>query len=320
MDRGIFTISLDFELHWGVSEKRTVESYRENLEGVRPAITKMLQLFDAYNIHATWAIVGMLFCNSKDEMNTYIESIDKPVYTNKKLCNFSLANHIGQNVLEDPFHYAPDMIPVISSYKNQEIATHTFSHYYCQEDGQKLQNFETDLDAAISIAKTRDINIESIIFPRNQFTSPYLDACFKRGIKVYRGKQKSWIYYGSSSIRRVARLLDAYLNVSGRNIYNLKRHSGEKIYNVPASRLLRPYSKSLSFLEPLKVKKIKNEMTAAAKQNKLYHLWWHPHNFGKNLEENIKGLENILERYSILHSKFDFASMNMSEIEKYFLS
>ena len=45
MQTGIFTISLDFELHWGVSENKTVQQYYENLAGTRKAIDEMLHLF-----------------------------------------------------------------------------------------------------------------------------------------------------------------------------------------------------------------------------------------------------------------------------------
>ena len=57
---GIFTISLDFELHWGVHDQRPLAAYARNLLGAREAIPRMLELFDA--IALTWATVGLLFC------------------------------------------------------------------------------------------------------------------------------------------------------------------------------------------------------------------------------------------------------------------
>lgn len=55
-------MSLDFELFWGVSDSRRINDYRQNVEGVWIAIPKMLALFRQYDIHATWAAVGMLMC------------------------------------------------------------------------------------------------------------------------------------------------------------------------------------------------------------------------------------------------------------------
>ena len=50
---GILTISLDFELYWGLRDKRTIEEYKYNLSGVKPAVEKLLELFDKYDVHAT---------------------------------------------------------------------------------------------------------------------------------------------------------------------------------------------------------------------------------------------------------------------------
>ena len=59
-----------------------------------------------------------------------------------------------------------------------------------------------------------------------------------------------------------------------------------------ASRMLRLFMKN-KILNYLMIKRIKNEIVAA-KNNEDYHLWWHPHNFGVNIRENIKNLDNIL--------------------------
>ncbi len=56
---GTFVISLDFELHWGVRDHRTVADYRENLLGVRRVVPALLSLFSEFGIHATWATVGL---------------------------------------------------------------------------------------------------------------------------------------------------------------------------------------------------------------------------------------------------------------------
>src|SRR5271170_964441 len=66
---GGFVISLDFELHWGVRDHRTVDQYRDNLLGARQAIPAILDLFKRHGIHATWATVGFLFFESLDSLN-----------------------------------------------------------------------------------------------------------------------------------------------------------------------------------------------------------------------------------------------------------
>ena len=35
MKKGVFTVSLDFELYWGLRDKRTISEYEANLKGVK---------------------------------------------------------------------------------------------------------------------------------------------------------------------------------------------------------------------------------------------------------------------------------------------
>ena len=65
---GNFVISLDFELMWGVRDHATPESYGRNVLGGRQAVPAMLDLFHKRGIRATWATVGALLCESKDEL------------------------------------------------------------------------------------------------------------------------------------------------------------------------------------------------------------------------------------------------------------
>ena len=83
---GVLVISLDFELFWGVRDNRSIEDYKENLLGGRLAIPQILDLFDSYNIHATWATVGFLCFDQKTElvaaceMQLFISSLISPFY------------------------------------------------------------------------------------------------------------------------------------------------------------------------------------------------------------------------------------------------
>ena len=57
-------------------------------------------------------------------------------------------------------------------------------------------------------------------------------------------------------------------------------------------------------------------MFKAAKKGKIYHLWWHPHNFGVHTFENIRMLEDILLYYTYLNSRYGYQSANMKEISE----
>ncbi|PTL98738.1 MAG: polysaccharide deacetylase, partial [Bacteroidetes bacterium] len=269
---GHFVISLDFELHWGMCDHKSVEDYQENLKNVGPVINRLLTLADDYNIKLTFATVGFLFARNKSELLEFVPS-NKPTYTDPKLSPYPLLNSI-ENEKEDPYHFAKSAIKQIQVNGNHEIGTHTFSHYYCHEPGQTVSQFEEDIKSAVAIAKPLDIKLESIVFPRNMIKAdnkidqPYLEVCKKHGINSFRGKEKAFIYnihttkfYKGWYIFKFLRLLYTYINVTGYNTYNVdKYYSDKSILNLPSSRILRAYIKPLKFLEPLKVLRIKKSM------------------------------------------------------------
>jgi hypothetical protein len=93
-NNGIFVISLDFELHWGVREIRSVSDYRANLLGARQVVPRLLDLFREYDIHATWATVGFLFCRTRDELLCGLPD-KKPSYIDVRLSPYSVLDTVG---------------------------------------------------------------------------------------------------------------------------------------------------------------------------------------------------------------------------------
>jgi peptidoglycan/xylan/chitin deacetylase (PgdA/CDA1 family) len=318
-DCGKFVISLDFELMWGVRDKRTIESYGNHILAVHQVIPRLLNLFSEYSINATFSTVGLLFFESKDELLNNLPT-RFPDYQNKNLSPYNgYFDSIGLNSKSDKYHFAPKLIELIINQSNHEIGTHTFSHYYCLEKGQNVSDFKADIEAALEIAKKNKLTLTSLIFPRNQFNSDYLKVCKDMGIICFRGNEESWLYAAKNRedenlIRRALRLIDTYINISGHHTYTDQFLSEDILVNIPSSRFLRPYSKKLSFLDALRLNRIKNSMTFAAKNKQTFHLWWHPHNFGKNQDENFIFLRKILDHYKKLNSEFNFKSVTMSNL------
>jgi peptidoglycan/xylan/chitin deacetylase (PgdA/CDA1 family) len=297
-------------------DKTTIENYSNNLGGVEQAIDKILKAFNQHNIHATWATVGFLFYDIIKLKNNLPKKL--PKYKNKDLNPYSYINK--NNNLDEKYHFAQHIIKKIVNNKNQEIATHTFSHYYCLEDGQTREEFYSDIEQAIKTIKDNTGNkTYSLVFPRNQWNEDYLSVLSELDILCYRGNEKSWIYNAVNEenniiLRRAVRLLDSYINISGHNTYSLDELRTDKLFNIPSSRFLRPVSKKLSFLETMRLNRIKKSMTYAAKNGELFHLWWHPHNFGADLEANFQFLSKILEHFKDLKNQYNMQSLNMKEV------
>ena len=175
-----------------------------------------------------------------------------------------------------------------------------------------------DMKCFRDIAENNQIDVKSIVFPRNQYSPKYIDCLNEFGISSFRGNSKHWLYKNGHLTKgglagRALRLIDFYLPISS-NIYNqrdlIKRNS---LLNIPSSIFFRPWSKKLSLFESQRIKRIKELMTNAAKNELLFHLWWHPHNFGINQEENLYLLSDILDHYKKLERLYGMKSMTMNE-------
>lgn len=247
MKTGKFVISLDFELMWGVRDKRTINDYGQNILNVHQVIPQTLELFREYAVCGTFSTVGFLFFKTKEELLANLPSI-KPQYEDKSLSPYenSYFESLGSDFNQDKYHFAPLLIDEIKKYPEQEIGTHTFSHYYCLEKGQTLESFREDTRMAVQVAKEQGIEITSLIFPRNQFNDKYLQVCSELGITCYRGNEHSWLYKAQSGeneslFQRAFRLMDSYINISGHNCYSDDYIKKETPVNIPSSRFLRPY-------------------------------------------------------------------------------
>ena len=252
--QGTFVISLDFELFWGMTDKTTLKEYGEHIRGVRVAIPSILSLFEKYSIHATWATLGMLAYKSKKELLENLPTVI-PVYSNKNLSIYEYLKtaSLGEGEQEDPYHFGASLIESIRKTPGQEIGSHTFSHYYCHEEGQTKEAFKEDLAASIKILSTFQNPITALVLPRNQWNKDYLSVCAEQGITAFRGNQQSLLYRARTERQqtnpfvRALRLLDQYLPISGMNTHTDAYMSSFKPHNIPASMFLRPYSKTLSF-------------------------------------------------------------------------
>lgn len=315
---GALVISLDFELHWGVRDWAPPDGpYAGNLLGAREVIPRMLETFEEFDVTATWATVGLLFASSKDEADEFRPAV-LPAYRNPSLSPYE--EPVGRNESEDPIHYGGSLIEAIKRTPRQEIGSHTYSHYYCREVGQDRAAFVADLDSGVRIATAHGVNLRSMVFPRNQVNGHYLEVLSGHGFVAYRGTQRGWInrwhgMEGSGFPARLIRVLDSYVNVTGTPIAHWGAVvDGNGLCNIPATRFLRPYTPSLGRLEPLRLRRISKGMTKAAKSNGIFHLWWHPHNFGIHQDENLAALRAILTHFSALRETHGMRSMTMSDV------
>jgi peptidoglycan/xylan/chitin deacetylase (PgdA/CDA1 family) len=316
---GALVLSLDFELRWGVRDHCPPGSpYERNLRGAREVIPRLLALFEEFEVAATWATVGFLFARSRADFESFRPAA-LPAYRDPTL--FPYDEPVGEDEASDPLHYASSLIERIRTTPRQEVATHTYSHYFCHEAGQTAEQFRADLEAARAIAAARGIALRSIVFPRNQHNPAYDGVLREAGITAYRGNPHSWMWRfadreeSAGLARRAARLVDAYLNLTGDSSvgwHEVPRPGG--LADVRASYLVRPFRPRLARLEPLRLRRMRRAVRDAARRKRILHLWWHPHNFGAHPDECLHFLRGVLEEFARCRAGFGMQSLTMAEV------
>lgn len=316
-----FTISLDFELHWGVFDKRNRAERMPVYRATRKLIPRLLQLFAENQVHVTWATVGSLFAANEKIWQQHAPTI-LPQYHALKYSPYQFAAKQGLGSEWHDAHFAPDLVMLIPQYPGQELATHTFSHYYCLEAGQTPEAFAADLEVVQHLSRQLvGQTLRSLVFPRNQFNRQYLALCTKAGITAIRSNPSVWYWSGirnddASLLRRAIRTGDGFIPLGPPTSYPLSHILPEDGLPVclPASRLLREHDTRRPWANRLRLNRILKEMTTAAQKGHVYHLWWHPENFGHAPEACVAELQQIINHFAYLRQAYGMQPANMNEL------
>jgi hypothetical protein len=315
---GALVISLDFELHWGMRDLFPPGSdFTGELIESRSVVGELAQLFADREIRATWATVGMLFASSRSELEPFMPSV-RPRYELGELDPYT--EEIGTDEESDPQHLAGSLVRLIASTPGQEVGSHTFSHYYCLEAGQDEQALRADLASAKAIAEKMGISLTSLVLPRNQWNPDYLQAVSDSGFTCFRGPQPSWGHLSQATgstgmLRRAARLVDTYAGAGAPPTASWGAVAPRRgVCNVPASAFFRPYSQRLSSLGVLQENRLISGLRDASRRSRIFHLWWHPHNFAQNRRQNFGRLEGFLDEFAKLSRSDGLRSMSMHDV------
>lgn len=309
-----FTISIDFELFWGVRDVRTLKNYGDNIVGVRQAIPAMLKMFTEHQVHATWATVGFVTFENRKELINYLPT-ELPGYVDPELDPYPYLTSIGKSERQDPYHFGYSLVRQIQDTEGMELGSHTFSHFYCLEERTNPLAFRYDLEASFAALRRLEVEPKTIVFPRNQYDINHLSDVSDAGIAVFRGNESSYFNAPRSRkdavfIQRIGRMIDAHVNITGNNFCDVSSHQCGLV-NVPSSRFLRPCGPQA--LETLRLGRIMGGMEQAARLGSGFHLWWHPHNFGSDLNRNLSALSKILVHFRELQENFGMRALTMSE-------
>lgn len=315
---GGLVVSLDFELHWGSRDRvRPGTPGASTYLRTRDVVPRLAALFAARGIRVTWATVGFLFARSRGELDE-VTPERRPRYRRPELDPY--AEPVGADEGEDPLHLAASLVDLVAATPGQEIGSHTFSHFYCLEQGQDEHAFRADLAAAQALAARRGLHLHSLVLPRNQWNPAYRQAVRDAGFVCFRGPQASWAHrsrrqdeHGRAA--RAARLVDTYAGLRPPPTTAWDEVAGpDGLCDVPASAFLRPYSPQRARLEPRRHARLVSGLRHAARRGRLFHLWWHPHNFATYPDESFGVLERFLDEFDRLAAAEGMQSLAMGDV------
>lgn len=300
LPRAAFVVSIDTEMSWGLNHRPEL-TYRYEHE--RRDLKHLLELFDRYDIPATWAIVGHLFLDSCETVDgTKHPEIVRPEYDWFDGDWFD-ADPCGTRYA-DPTWYATDLIDNIrSSPTAHEIGSHGFSHMIVGDPGCSRAAFDSEIRAAIAAADAKGIQLRSLIYPRNQIG--HQDVLDEHGIVAYRGRRPP----AGGTRRPWDRLVDMTLGSSRTTVRPLAE--GDR-WNLPATILFDVNQRGR--LRRLWLRQVERRLNQAVANRSLFHLWFHPHDLRDDPATFLTSLAQICATASRLRDDGRLDTLTMGAV------
>jgi peptidoglycan/xylan/chitin deacetylase (PgdA/CDA1 family) len=309
----VFTLSLDFELIWGTVDHGGPERFRRACEIEREeVIERLLALLAEFEIPATWCIVGHLFlasCAPTDGVKH--PEIVRP--THGWAHGEWFEDDPCGNEQTDPIFYGDTLIEkIMACAVPQEIGCHTFSHVIFGDEGCSRTTAASELDACVRLADERGVELQSFAFPRNSIG--HLDVLREYGMLCYRGPEPVW--YEHTAAPRVMKRLGHLADVlsARRPPVVVPELGAEGVWNIPGSMLYFPmHGRRRHIPLWLRVRRAAKGLERAARETKIFHLWFHPTNLADESERMFAGLRAVFERFDALRNsgKLDVAPMGL---------
>lgn len=291
--------SIDFELRWGVADVfgTDLSAYRENLEGVREAVPRLLELFARQGVHATWATVAAVALGSWEEYLTYAPS--PPRYLAPRVApprELSALDPGGR------LHFAPDLVELVARAPGQELGSHSFSHYFFGEPGFVRRDAIADAKAVAALFERKfGMPPRSFVFPRNQIG--FVDVLEQHGLRRVRTNPDAAAWNAPIGVRnwgplRAMRFAESFFGV---------RPASRVGTALPASGFLRLGLPDALFRAH---RRAVSHAASRLREHEFLHLWFHPHNLGDAPTQRVARLASVLSAISdATHGGVRFLSM-----------
>lgn len=302
LNRGVFTLSFDFELIWGTLDKSGPEGFAHACAVEREeVIDGLLAMLEQLEIPATWCVLGHIMLRACAPSDGVKHPEVVRAHHSWHPDDWFIDDPCGDE-RSDPNFYGASLVERIRACRvPQEIGCHSFSHPIFGDPGCSRETAESELAACTALAEAQGVQMRSFAFPRNRVG--HLDVLRDHGFVCFRGPEPNWYERPRTptALRRAAHLTDVVL---ARRPPIVEPHRVGELWNVPGSMIYLPAHGIRRFI-PVRsrVRRALKGLDGAARDCRLFHLWLHPTNLADRLPEMLAGLRAVLTYASRLRDR-----------------
>jgi peptidoglycan/xylan/chitin deacetylase (PgdA/CDA1 family) len=313
MKKGVFVLSLDTELAWGCcGDQKSIKISKSYFLDARKSIHTLINLFEKYDISATWAVVGHLFLSHcQHENGIKHPEIIRPNYKWHQNRDWFDCDPCS-SVESDPIWYGKDIIDMIKGCKvPQEIGSHTFSHVIVGDPGCTRECFGSEIALCKEIAAESGVELKSFVFPQNN--EKYHDVLARNGFETYRGNEPYWFMKLPTLLQPFGRMVDCYLALCP-PVSNPVKNA---CWNIQGSYFWG-HRHGLWKLLPIsqRVKQTKKGIDRAIRDGTVFHLWFHPFNLSTDPQGLTNGLEAVFSYINVARAEGRIENLTMGALAR----
>ena len=304
---GTFIITFDCEGKWGVNE--CLNSHHEHHftnERLNQAYQRILNILDKVEIKGTFAFVGAFtMCMEEYRANPDWFS-DVFIEGENWFSNFNQS--IKANNVDGWLN--PHAFEMVLKKESHEVASHGFSHLPLQEGLITESTFYREMELTKLVSRLKGMEFKTFVYPKN--VMGHINHLGNSGFLGYR----SGVEQLPTPMHRANNLLREF------NIFDQAQdHSTGNQLNapvcIPSGHFLN-WRRGLRKAVPINVslKKYNHIINDAIQNDRVLHLWTHPHNFIDG-DEMYTLLGKIIEQVGSAVKRGDMKNYTQEEYVKH---
>jgi len=311
VQKGVFIVSVDTELAWGCTSLRDLATCIPRLKQTRSAISVILRMCERYQMAFTWAVVGGLLLDP-DNKGIGLDSIPLHNPQTRTCCT----NH--HDISSDGAYmwYGRDIVDAIRNCRvTQEIGCHSFSHISYDEGNCSIAAAASDLEHCHTAFQALGLTCKAFVYPFNRVG--HLALLPHHGFICYRGPELHTHVrpHFLTPLLKACRLLCRLFAGPPALRPTLKY---KELVNIQASMLFRvpeiSNPKLWRTILDFQVTSAKQGLSNATRTGKVFHLWFHPFQFGHRTREMLGALDEVLSSASRLRSDNKLEILTMGQM------